>query len=132
MKLTKEARKLARQVFRESFTNGALSGKKVQSLTALVIEKKPRQYIGVLQEFARLIRLELAKHHATIESAESLGAEEKEALAAALKSKYGSQLTSEYKTNAALLGGVRIQVGSDVLDASVRTRLERLAIDLAA
>ena len=41
-------------------------------------------------------------------------------------------MTTEFKTNPALIGGLRIQVGSDVVDASVRSRLDRLANDLAA
>jgi F-type H+-transporting ATPase subunit delta len=35
-------------------------------------------------------------------------------------------LTTEFAVNPALLGGMRIRVGSDVWDSSVRNRLERL------
>ncbi|MEQ1850846.1 MAG: hypothetical protein ABMA01_04550 [Chthoniobacteraceae bacterium] len=69
MKLSKEARKLSKQLFRESFTGGALDSAKVGAVTDTVIRAKPRQYIGVLKEFARLIRLEAARRHAIIESA---------------------------------------------------------------
>ena len=79
MKLNKEARKLSKQLFRESFTGGALDATKVGSVTDTVIRAKPRQYIGVLKEFARLIRLETARRHAIIESAAELEAAEKTA-----------------------------------------------------
>jgi F-type H+-transporting ATPase subunit delta len=43
-----------------------------------------------------------------------------------LKKKYGGDLTAEFVVNPQLLGGMRIRVGSDVWDGSVRNRLERL------
>ena len=132
MKLSKEARKLSKQLFRESFTDGALDAAKVNSVTDTVIRAKPRQYIGVLKEFARLIRLEAARRHATIESAAELEPAEKTAILDTIRTKYGADVTSEFKTIPALIGGLRIQVGSDVVDASVRSRLDRLANDLAA
>ena len=52
MKLNKEARKLSKQLFRESFTSGALDAAKVSGVTDTVIRAKPRQYIGVLKESA--------------------------------------------------------------------------------
>ena len=132
MKLSKEARKLSKQLFRESFTGGALDATKVGAVTDTVIRAKPRQYIGVLKEFARLIRLEAARRHAIIESAADLEASEKTAILDTVRAKYGADVTSEFKTDPALIGGLRIQVGSDVVDASVRSRLDRLANDLAA
>ncbi len=132
MKLTKEARKISKQLFRESFTGGALDAVKVSKITDLVIKARPRQTIGVLQELARLIRLESAKRHATIESATELDGAEKAAIASTIQGKYGADVTTEFKTNAELIGGLRIQVGSNVLDASVRSRLDQLSIDLAA
>jgi len=132
MKLSKEARKLSKQLFRESFTEASLDAEKVKKVTNLVIRTKPRQYIGVLQEFARLIRLEAEKKHAIIESAADLDPSEKSSITRTIRDKYGADVTTEYRTNEALIGGLRIQVGSDVVDASVRSRLDRLANDLAA
>ena len=132
MKLTKEARKLSKDLLRASFTDGLLDAEKVKSATNTVIKAKPRNYIGVLKEYARLIRLEAAKRHATVESAADLEATEKSAITRTLRSKYGADVTAQYSVNPALIGGLRIQVGSTVVDASVRSRLDRLASDLAA
>ena len=132
MKLSKEGRKLSKALFRESFVDGALDAGRVRQITDQVALSKPRNYIGTLQEFARLIRLELAKKQATIESVGDLDAAEKSAITRALRAKYGADVTTEFKTNAGILGGIRIQIGSDVLDATVRTRLDRLSVDLAA
>ena len=43
-----------------------------------------------------------------------------------LKKKYSNDLTAEFVINPQLLGGMRIRVGSDVWDGTVRGRLERL------
>ena len=49
-----------------------------------------------------------------------------EGLVADLKKKYGSQIAPEFSVNPELLGGMKIRVGSDVWDGSVKNRLERL------
>src|SRR4051812_28157150 len=132
MKLSKEARRLSKDLLRASFTDGLLDAEKARKVTDTVIASKPRNYIGVLKEYARLIRLEAAKRHATIESAEELEGAEKSALTKNLRAKFGADVTADYKVNPSLIGGLRIQVGSTVVDSSIRSRLDRLANDLAA
>jgi F-type H+-transporting ATPase subunit delta len=51
----------------------------------------------------------------------------RESVIADLKKKYGDQVEAEFALDPELLGGMRIQVGSDVWDGSVKNRLERLA-----
>jgi F-type H+-transporting ATPase subunit delta len=51
-------------------------------------------------------------------------------VAANLKSKYGDDLVTDFRVDPQLLGGMRIRVGSDVWDGSVRNRLERLQQEL--
>ncbi len=48
-------------------------------------------------------------------------------MVAGLAKQYGADLVVEYQVNPALLGGLRIRVGNDVLDGSVQGRLDRLA-----
>src|SRR5436190_24313907 len=105
MKLTKEARKLSKDLLRASFTDGLLDADKVKSAANTVIKAKTRNYIGVLKEYARLVRLEAAKRHATVESASDLEATEKSAITRTLRSKYGADVTAQYSVNPALIGG---------------------------
>lgn len=126
MKITKEARKLSRQLFRLSLTDHRIDRAKVSSLVQSLITEKPRHYVGGLEAFQRLLRLELAKRHATIESAAPLSEQTSSAVVTSLKQKYGDDLTTEFKVSPELIGGMRIKVGSDVLDGSVRERLARL------
>jgi F-type H+-transporting ATPase subunit delta len=126
MKITKEARQLSRQLFRLSLTDDRLDRAKVSSIVQTVLTEKPRHYLGALEAFQRLLRLEIAKRHAVIETASSLSRETSSRVVDSLKSKYGEDLTTEFKINPELIGGMRIRVGSDVLDGSVRSRLTRL------
>ncbi len=126
MKINKEIRRLSREMVRASFTDGQLDSGKIASLVQSLIAKRPRNYIGILQNYKRLLRLEIERRHARIESASELSAETNSRVLQNLKRKYGRDLTTEFIVNRELLGGMRVRVGSDVWDGSVRHRLESL------
>ena len=126
MKINKETRQLSKQLLRASFTDGQLDSGRISSLIKSLIEKKPRHYIHVLEAYQRLLRLEVEKRTATIETATALPPEAGQQIVANLKRKYGGDLTARFVVNRELLGGMRIRVGSDVWDSSVRNRLQRL------
>jgi len=130
MKLNKEIRQLSRKMLQASFTDGQLDSGKVASLVASLVKHKPRKYIDVLKNYRRLLRLELQKRHATIETASEVDPAIRSQIVANLKNKYGNDLASEFQVNPQLLGGMRIRVGSDVWDGSVRNRLQRLQHEL--
>ena len=130
MKINKEIRQLSREMLRASFTDDKLDQGKIGSLVQSLIEKKPRHYVDILQHYKRLLRLEIEKRHAKIESATQLAPEAAVNITDRLKKKYGNDLTTEFTVDPALLGGVRIRVGSDVWDSTVRTRLRRLEQEL--
>lgn len=126
MKTTKEARHLGRQLLRMSLQDGRPDRAKVQAVVQTMIAQKPRHYVGALETFQDLLRLELAKRHALIESAALLSPATTDAVLSNLKQKYGDDLTTEFKVSPELIGGMRVKIGSDVYDGSVRNRLARL------
>ena len=126
MKINKEIRRLSREMLRASFTDGQLDPGRIASLVDSLIARKPRNYIGVLKNYRRLLRIEVEKRRARIETASEVARETSSRLVANLKKKYGGDLTTEFVVNPQLLGGMRIRVGSDVWDGTVRNRLERL------
>ena len=126
MKINKDIRRLARNLVRASFVDGALDRERINSFVRSIIAEKPRSYILLLEDYRRLLRLEVEKRSATIESASELDSAAGRQIVAGLQSKYGNSLTTDFVVNPALLGGVRVRVGSDVWDSSVRNRLERL------
>jgi F-type H+-transporting ATPase subunit delta len=126
MKINKETRQLSKALLRASFTDGQLDSGRVASLVKSLIVKKPRHFIQVLEAYQRLLRLEVEKRTATIETATELPPESGAQIVANLKRKYGSDLAANFVVNKDLLGGMRIRVSSDVWDSSVRNRLQRL------
>jgi F-type H+-transporting ATPase subunit delta len=126
MKINKEVRQLSREMLRASFTDGQLDPGRIAAVVDSLIAKKPRHYIDVLKNYRRLLRLELEKRRATIETAGEVDPKTSSELVDNLKKKYGRDLTAEFLINPQLLGGMRIRVGSDVWDGTVRNRLERL------
>ena len=130
MKLNKEIRQLSRKMIQASFTNGQLDSGRIASLVDSVIRKKPRNYVSVLKNYKRLLRLEVEKRQATIETASEVDPAIRSEIVANLKSKYGDDLATDFHVDPQLLGGMRIRVGSDVWDGSVRNRLERLQHEL--
>jgi F-type H+-transporting ATPase subunit delta len=126
MKINKETRQLSKELLRASFKDGQLDGGRVAGLVKSLIEKKPRHYIQALEAYKRLLRLEVEKRTATIETATELSPEAGNQIVENLKRRYGNDLTARIVLNKELLGGMRIRVGSDVWDSSVRNRLHRL------
>ena len=117
---------MARELLQASFTDGQLDPGRVSSVVNSVLEKKPRNYIKILDYYRRLLRLELEKRHARIETAATLDPQAASEISQSLSRRYGSDLTTEFVVTPELLGGMRVRVGSDVWDSSVRNRLERL------
>ncbi len=130
MKLNKEIRQISRKMLQASFTDGQLDPGRVSSLVDSLIAHKPRNYIDVLKNYKRLLRLELEKRQARIETASEVDSAIRSEIVANLKNKYGNDLATEFHVDPALLGGMRIRVGSDVWDGSVRNRLQRLQHEL--
>lgn len=128
MKSPREARKSARSLFRGCMSDGKLDASRVRAVTDTLAAEKPRGYLAVLQSFSRLVRLELERRHAVIESAAPLAESEMTKLRADITRTHGDDLTFDTVVRPELIGGLRIRVGSDVWDGSVRARLEALPV----
>lgn len=126
MKISKQARREAKQLFQACQVDGVLDEPRVRQAVSLVIEKKPRGYQGLLGHFQRLVKLDLDRRTARVESAVELAPEMQQSVQANLARTYGSNLNLSFAVNPSLIGGLRIQVGSDVLDGSVQARLNNL------
>lgn len=130
MKIPKEARKLSRSLFRASFTGGRLDRARITAVLREVADRKPRNTVTVLKAYERLVRLELARRHAVIESATPLELEVAAEVLTDLQTRFGDDITHEFKVTPALIGGLRVQIGSNVWDGSISGRLERLQSEL--
>jgi F-type H+-transporting ATPase subunit delta len=126
MKISKQSRRDAKELFRSSIVNGVLDENRVRLVVSKVAEAKPRGFIGILTHFHRLVKLEVERRTAKVESAVPLSPEVQADVANKLGKIYGQGLNISFAQNPALLGGLRIKVGSDVYDGSVQARLENL------
>jgi len=127
MKISKQAQRDARQLFRNCLVNGWLDEARVREAVSLLSAKKPRGYVEILTRLHRLVKLELEHRSAKVESASPLPEDLQVQISGEIKKKYGMGVNITFAQNPALLGGLRIQVGSDLYDGSVQTKLNRLA-----
>ena len=126
MKISKRAKREARQLFRLCLVNRVLDEDRVRHVVQRVVAAGRRDCPAILSHVRRLMRLELARHTATIESVTVMPADVQAAIEAALMRRYGPGVTTTFAYRPALIAGVRIQVGSDVYDGSVQARLTAL------
>ncbi len=131
MKISKEARRTSRQLFRACLVNGRLDESHVRLVVNHVASTKPRGFMAILDSFVRLVRSELEKQIATVESATELDFTMRDQLQQSLNAKYGRQLQLQFSVKPELLGGIRVRVGSDVWDGTVKSRLESLKAQFA-
>jgi F-type H+-transporting ATPase subunit delta len=126
MKVTKQARREAKQLFRLCVVNGLIEEERARRVVQQIVAAKPRGYLATLSYFQRLVELDCARHTAKVESALALPADLQASVQAGLARVYGPGLTASFAENPALIGGMRIRVGSDVYDGSVQGRLAAL------
>ena len=126
MKISKQAQREARQLFRSCLVNGVLDEARVRQAINMLSDLKPRGYVQILTRLHRLVKLDIAKRTVHVENAVAATPEQMAAIKSGLEKHYGGGLEINYSVNPALIGGMRIQVGSDLYDGSVKTRLEKL------
>ena len=126
MKISKRARRDAKELFRSAQVNGVLDENKARQVVDEVLAKKPRSYVAILTHFQRLVKLDIERRTARIETVVPLDAAQQSGVRSALAKRYGAGLTFSFAQNPALIGGMRIKIGSDVYDGSIQSRLAQL------
>lgn len=126
MKITKQTRREAKELFRSCVVAGLLEENRVRQAVQQVLQLKPRGYLAILTHFLRLVKLDIERRTARVESAVSLASDLQTQIQTSLARSYGKGLDISFAQNPELIGGVRIRVGSDVYDGSVQGRLAEL------
>jgi F-type H+-transporting ATPase subunit delta len=107
---------------------------------AIKLDATTTNFLGVLAENRRLAQLPaiirafraLAAHHrgettAEVTSAHPLSSDQVDALKQALRERLGRDVAVDCAVDASLLGGLKVRIGSQMIDSSIRTRLNSLA-----
>ncbi len=126
MKNTRQTRREAKQLFRLCLVNGLLDDGRVRQVVQRILEAKRRRSPALLARFLYLVRLDRDRHRAEVESATPLEADLRDSIQAGLARKYGPGISASFAVNQALIGGMRVRVGSDVYDGSLRAGLAGL------
>ena len=126
MKISKQARRDAKQLFNVCKVSGVLDENRVRQSVSAVIAKKPRGFVAILSHFQRLVKLDIERRSARVESAVAASDALQSSVKTNLAARYGAGLNVTFAVNPSLIGGLRVQVGSDVFDGSVKARLAEL------
>lgn len=122
-----EIRRTAKRLFRWCLINGQLDQGRARAVAQHILGKRRRGYISLAHQFERLLRADLASQVAKVESAFVLPLNFQARVRTGLNASYGRDLNTLFLPNRSLIGGMRVQVGSDVYDGSVRAKLEGMA-----
>lgn len=126
MKTAKQVRREAKQLFRSCLVNGTLDQECARQVLQKVLQSSRRGQLALLRQFHRLVELDYARRTANVESAVPLPVDLQAAVRAGLEAVYGTGINTLFAQNTGLIGGMRIKVGSDVYDGSVRSSLAAL------
>lgn len=131
---------------RRLLSNPVMSRKvQLQAMSALVgkagFNELTGRFIGVLANNRRLValsaiiqaflaRLAAKKGEVTaqVATARALSPQQQDALGAALKKAVGGNVALDLRVDPALIGGLVVQVGSRMLDASLKTKLQQVQL----
>jgi F-type H+-transporting ATPase subunit delta len=126
MKTSRQIEREAKRLYRLCLVEGVLDEGRVRQVVQLLIESRHRGYLAVLWSLQRLVRLDRQAHSARVETAVPLPADLLASIQARLASAYGTGISMQFAVLPALIGGMRIRVGSDVYDGSVQSELAAL------
>ena len=86
----------------------------------------------IASQFQSLVDSRSGVSHATIESAFPIDDGQLAAVKTAMERRFGKKLDASVTVVPELIGGVRVVVGDEVLDTSIRARLEQMKVALTA
>ncbi|MGH9881905.1 MAG: F0F1 ATP synthase subunit delta [Pyrinomonadaceae bacterium] len=126
MKTSKQIKREAKHLFRLCRANGLLDEARVRQVVKSILGSKRRGYLTLAGQFERLVRLEQTKHSAEVASATPLPPDLRQNVQANLTRVYGLGVTISFVQKPELIGGMRVRVGNDVYDGSVKAGLAAL------
>ena len=86
----------------------------------------------VAQQFREMKNAQSGSSDAVVYSAFPIAAGQLGAVAQALETRFGRKLNVTVQEDPSLIGGIRVVVGDEVLDTSVKARLEQMKVALTA
>ena len=111
---------------------GERMGAELKRFIAVLVDSHREVLIGsIAEQFDELKREHERVVRAHITSAQPLDDAQRDEIVSALEKRYGKKVEAEVDVDPQLLGGARVQVGDQVIHASVRDALAQMAAALA-
>ena len=123
MRTGKQIVRQAKKLFRLCLVKGRTDQERARKVVHTILAERRRGYLDVLHQFERLLRLDEERHIARIQCAIPSTPELESDVCHRIESRYGPGIATMFAHNPNLIGGMRIQVGSDVYDGSVLSAL---------
>lgn len=115
----------------DSLLAGKVSPQSLAIIRHLVLQPRGRRIGELLRHAASVVADQAGYNVATVTSATPLSERQLDRLKQGLAGKYGRQPSINLVIDPTLVGGLRVQIGDDVIDGSVATRLNDLRVQLA-
>jgi F-type H+-transporting ATPase subunit delta len=127
MAADKQTKLLAKQLFKLSVVNGAVSPEQVSGVLGWIEKTAPRHPLTLLRHYHRLVSAEVAKSRAVVEHAGPVADSTLKLIEGAMTKKYARAVSAVTRPNPRLLAGLRVRVGSDVYESSAAGQLAALS-----
>ena len=107
-------------------------GGEANNLARLLIEARQVDQVGgILDEFERLADEAAGRVRATVTTAVEMSTEDRDRLVEQLSSRLGKEVRLTASVDRSIVGGLKLQYGDHLIDASLATRLQQLRRRLA-
>jgi F-type H+-transporting ATPase subunit delta len=126
MKTTRQIKRDARELWRVCMTDGVLDEARARQVIDEIARSRHTGAVAVLKQFGRLLRLDAAARTAIVASATPLDATVRAEVERGLDRLHGRPIATEFVVDPSLIGGMRVQIGSDVYDGTIRAGLNEL------
>ena len=125
---------VAAQVFdvMAGVAGGTLDSKVANLLRAIIDNGRLAALPEIAAQFHALVNASSGVSDATVYSAFPIEGTQLAEVVAALEKRFARRLNAKVEIDTALIGGIRVVVGDEVLDTSVKARLEQMKVALTA
>jgi F-type H+-transporting ATPase subunit delta len=121
----------ARTLWKRCAVNGRPDAARIRTVVDALLESRRREAPAVLGQFLKLLRLDAGRRAARVVSAAPLDDAERADIRGSLARRYGTAFTADFIVDPALIGGMRVTIGNEIYDGSVRARLAALEAALS-
>lgn len=115
----------------ERLLAGKTSRQTIEILSHLVQQPRGRRIGELVRDASQIVADQADKLVATVITASALSEAQASRVARGVATKYGRDVSINYVVDPQVLGGVRVQVGGDVIDGTVSSRISALKLQLA-